>query len=960
MQDKANTARINAKAKHVFTGCEIYLNFSLSFIACDLETTGLDPANGQIIEIALVKVMDGQIIETFSTLVNPGCKIPLKIKRLTGITDEQLADSPTLEEVTPKLRHFMEQCPLVGHNIDFDYAFLTAKLGDLPFTQCLDTLELARLVMPGAPSHSLSSLVQALQLEQKPLHRALDDALATTALFFTLLDKAASFELELLLQLMPLLQQGGSQLASIFSDLTKDKIKTIPSGKISKGKGIPIKEPIYTEPDSSVIIPETLDQPQNRLDYLLGPHSPLKRLLPNYQYRREQIRMAETVAQTLEERKILLVEAGTGTGKSMAYMLPSLLWAIGHDERVVIATNTINLQEQIWFKDLPLLKSLLGLPFQAALLKGRANYLCLRRLINLLTHAPALTGREAMLLARILVWLQDTDSGDKAELNLYGPDDETWLQLCSESETCLGNACRWCNRYCFVNRARRTAENAHLVIINHSLLFADMVTEIKILPYHGALVIDEAHNIEETAAKYMGKKVSRSQIMQWLSIVGKNLRKLNELAPPQDGRRWLEAIKQAEAARQKLLENINSFFYLFVQSINKYYPTNQGFYQNNVRLHRETGLLEEIEGEYQNMLYHLRHFLDNLKTLIDWLEIWTVANNAWEDKLLDLSIIINSGSVYLADLDFIIKSPAENYVCWVEAPNPIALGKEGYRCILHATPIDISAILHKRLFNQPKTIVLTSATLTVNKKFDHFMQQCGLNLVPDNAIVQMIAESPFNYDQQCLLCVTKDFPNFNESSAVDYLTTLINTIYRLSVATAGRTLVLFTSHKLLQDTYYKIKPLLDEADICVLGQSIDGGRTKLVNEFHQNQRSVLFGAFSFWEGIDLPGDALVNVIIVKLPFAPPNDPVLEARSEKMVTLGLNSFYSLSLPNAVIRFKQGFGRLIRSEQDKGAVVILDKRIIEKRYGKIFLNSLPVKSHLRGTIDEIRKKLTVWIQ
>ncbi|KAF1084674.1 hypothetical protein SPSYN_02453 [Sporotomaculum syntrophicum] len=936
------------------------MNFILSFIACDLETTGLDPSNDQIIEIAFVKVLDGQIKETFSTLVNPGCKIPLKIKRLTGITDEQLAVSPTLEQVTPELHRFMEQCPLVGHNIDFDHAFLAAKLGHLPFTQYLDTLELARLVMPSAPSHSLSNLVQALKLEQKPPHRALDDALAATALFFALLDKAASFELELLLQFLPLLQQGGSQLSSIFSDLIKDKIKTIPNDKISKGKGIgiPIKEPIYLEPDSNIIDSDTFDQPQNQLDYLLGPQSPLKRLLPNYQFRREQIRMAEAVAKTLEEQKILLVEAGTGTGKSMAYMLPALLWAIEHNERVVIATNTINLQEQIWLKDLPLLKSLLGLPFQAALLKGRANYLCLRRLINLLTHAASLTSSEAMLVARILVWLQDTDCGDKTELNLYGPDDETWMQLCSESETCLGNACRLCSRYCFVTKARRTAENAHLVIINHSLLFADMVTEINILPNHGALIIDEAHNIEETAAKYMGKKVSRAKIMQWLSIAGKNLKKLNELVPPQSGQRWLEAINQAEAARHELLKNINTFFYLFVQSINKYYP-NQGFYQNNVRLHRETGLLEEIEGEYQNMLYYLRHFLANLKALVDWMEIWTATNNAWEDKLMDLSISINSGSVYLSDLDFIIKTQDENYVCWVEAPNPMALGKEGYQCILHATPIDISTILHERLFNQPKTIVLTSATLTVNKKFDHFMQQCGLNLIPDSTLVRMIAESPFNYEQQCLLCVAKDFPNYNESSASDYMATLINTIYQLSIATAGRTLVLFTSHKLLRDTYYKIKPLLDEADICVLGQSIDGGRTKLVNEFHQNKRSVLFGAFSFWEGIDLPGDTLVNVIIVKLPFAPPNDPILEARSEKMATLGLNSFYSLSLPNAVIRFKQGFGRLIRSEQDRGAVVILDKRIIEKRYGKIFLNSLPVKSHLRGTIHEIRQKLTAWI-
>ncbi len=942
----------------VIVGCESFLNFSLNFIACDLETTGLDPLNDKMIEIALVKVMDGQIKNTFSTLINPECKIPLKIQRLTGIKDEQLANSPTLEQVTPEIHRFIEPCPLLGHNIAFDHSFLVAKLGHLPFTQCVDTLELARLIMPGAPSHSLSNLVQSLQLEQKPLHRALDDALTATELFFKLLDQVADLDLDVLLQLLPLLQQGHSPLAHFFESVIKNKIQTMPSEKISKVKGVPVKEPIYIDHATGEAFPGIHDQMQYQIEYLLGPRSPLEQLMTNYQFRKEQVKMAESVAQTLEEQKILLVEAGTGTGKSIAYMLPVLLWAIQHEERAVIATNTINLQEQIWHKDIPLLKSLLGLPFEAALLKGRSNYICLRRFINLITHSAALTASESMLLARIIVWLQHTDSGDKTELNLFGPDDETWLQLCSESETCLGNACRWCNRYCFLTRARRNAENAHLVIINHSLLFADMVTEINILPHHGALVIDEAHNIEETAAKHLGKKVSRAQIMQWLSIAGKNIKQLNKLAPPQDGHRWLETIKKAEEARHKLQESINTFFYLFIQTIHKYHH-HQGNYQISVRLHRETGPLEEIEADYQNMLYEMRHFIAKLKAIMDWLEIWTVTNNAWEDKLQDITININSGNAYLADLDFILKSPEENYVCWLEAPNPSALEKESYQCILHATPLDISTILYEQLFNKPKTIVLTSATLTVNKKFDHFMQQCGLNKFTDNALLQMITESPFNYDQQCLLCVVKDFPNFNEINASDYLETLIHTIYKLSVTTEGRTLVLFTSHKLLRETYYRIKPLLDEVDICVLGQSIDGGRTKLVNEFHQNKRSVLFGAFSFWEGIDLPGNALVNVIIVKLPFAPPSDPVLEARSEKMATLGQNSFYRLSLPNAVIRFKQGFGRLIRSEQDRGAVVILDKRIIEKRYGRIFLNSLPIKSHMRGSIDEIRQKLTAWL-
>lgn len=394
----------------------------LNFIACDLETTGLDPANDKIIEIAMVKVVNGKIVDTFNTLVNPQCKIPLKIKRLTGIEDKHLAASLTMEQVAPNVYNFMEQCPLVGHNIDFDRSFLAANLGQLPFTQNVDTLELARLILPGLNSYSLASLVQLLQLQQKPLHRALDDALAATDLFFALIKKAKDMPLDVLLQLLPLLQYSHSPLAHIFESIIKDKIKTIPDGKISKG--IPIKEPVLIEQNAGHINTKIHNQDHYQVEHMLGPHSPLGQLLPNYQHRNEQVKMARAVAQSLEEQKILLVEAGTGTGKSIAYLLPTLLWAIKHDQRAVIATNTITLQEQIWHKDIPLLRNMLGLPFRAALLKGRSNYICLRRFINLITHPANLTANEAMLLARIFTWLQYTDTGDKSELNLFGQDNE--------------------------------------------------------------------------------------------------------------------------------------------------------------------------------------------------------------------------------------------------------------------------------------------------------------------------------------------------------------------------------------------------------------------------------------------------------------------------------------------------------------------------------------------------------
>ncbi|SFR06437.1 ATP-dependent DNA helicase DinG [Desulfoscipio geothermicus DSM 3669] len=931
-------------------GSEILQNF----VVCDLETTGFDHEQDKIIEIALVKVIDGEIIETFDTLINPHTQIPLKIKRLTGITGEQLASSPTLDQVLPQIQRFLQNVPLVGHNIAFDRSFLSANIDYLPFTFYLDTLELARITLPDIPGHSLASLVQYLQLPQRPQHRALNDALSTTELLFALLQKVSSFEIGVLHRLVSLLRQGRSPLTEVVENVSKNKIQNFSWEKISRR--IPVKEPVSEPEPESLEMPKHINEPGFQLDYLLGVDSPLAGLMPNYSYRPEQVRMAQTVKDTLEGQKILLVEAGTGTGKSIAYLLPALLWTLQNEQRAVIATNTINLQEQIWHKDIPLLQRLLNLPFKGALLKGRSNYLCLHRFISLLNNSAGLTRGEALLTARVLVWLQNTDSGDKTELNLFGPDNESWLQLCSESESCLGNGCRWSSGYCFVNRARRRAEDAHLVIINHSLLFSDIVSDIKILPPHGALIIDEAHNIDETAYKHLGKKITRTEIIQWLSLAGKNLKKLTELAPPQDGQRWLAAVNKAEEAKNKLMEKVNVFFKSLVQHLK---TNNRGSYsQTRVRLHREPNTLENIEADYQNLLFHMRHFITNLHSITQWLEIWTVSNDSLTDILQDINNNITTGTGYLKDIDFIIKAPEDNYVCWVEVSALPGYDKK-YNCDLHATPIDISEILHERLFDTSRAIILTSATMTVNNRFDHFIKQCGLDRMPKEMVNAGIIQSPFNYDQQCLLCIADNVPNFNETDSQVYLDTLADTIFSLALETEGRTLVLFTSHKLLKEAYLKTKPAFDEVDICLLGHNIDGSRTKLIEQFTMNRRSVLFGAFSFWEGVDIPGEALVNVIIVKLPFAPPDDPVLEARNEKIAALGYNGFYTLSLPSAVIRFKQGFGRLIRSERDRGVVVILDKRILEKRYGKIFLNSLPVKSHLRGDVALIRKKLSYWI-
>ncbi len=926
----------------------------LEYISCDLETTGINPEKDKIIEIAMLRVVEGEVVETFSTLINPRCRVPLKIKRLTGIEDQELDQSPTLDQVMPKLQNFMIPLPLVGHNIEFDRSFLEAHLGPLPFTYCLDTLELARLVIPNASGHSLARLASQLGLAARKNHRALDDALTAVKLFNALLHKLESLQLDVLLKLLPLLKHARTPWAKIIEDTIKKRIKDLNDIQVS-GK-FPLKEPAPVPKASRILLNNQDDEDNYSVEKLLGPESPLAKKLPGYEYRAEQVKMAAAVSKTLAEKKILLVEAGTGTGKSLAYLLPALVWSLRNGQQAVVATNTINLQEQLWHKDIPLLQKLVDLPVRASILKGRANYLCLRRFFHLVDNLSSLTPVEAMLAARILVWLQTTDTGDKAELNLYGQDNDTWLLLCSESESCFGGGCRWHNRYCFVSRARRSAENSHILIINHALLFTDMTSEVKILPEHGVLVIDEAHHLEDNATMHLGKRVSRSEIAQWLSVAGKTIKKLRETAPPRDGKQWESALDNAEKARRELRDHYDTFFACLAGILRR--EPHHGFVQNKVRLHTGQDPLDKVRSEYSNFLYRMHSFLDALKAVAELLETWIAGGEPWDEVLQDVYSLSGRGGDYLANLAFILESPDENYVCWVEFFNAPS---NGYvNCVLHATPIDVSTILHEQLFDTSRAIVLTSATLTVNGSFEHFMSRCGLNLPPKDAVTTGIMESPFDYERQCLLCVAENLPLLNDSNAEDYLDVLVETIYSLALETGGRTLVLFTSHKLLRDVYLRCRPLFEEEGICLLGHNLDGGRSKLIEEFTRDKRSVLFGTSSFWEGVDIPGDSLVSVIMVKLPFAPPDDPVLAARQEIIARQGRNSFYGLSLPQAVIRFKQGFGRLIRSKRDHGAVVILDKRIIEKRYGKVFLQSLPLKSHLRGEVSLIRKKLAGWIQ
>ena len=921
------------------------------FVALDLETTGIDCQTNEIIEVGLVKVTGGSIESEYQSLVRAGRSLPVKIKRLTGITDDELARAPGWAEIRPAVLDLIANHPLVGHNIYFDLGFLNAALGYPLTNSCYDTLALARLALPASSSHRLASLCQALQIGVGRSHRALADARAAARIALELQEKLTRLEPGMLVYLNKLLQQAGSPWQSSVADLLRAKTNTAGISLSPLPPGL-TRETIQPKPlRQSTDDPKPLDL--DALAGLLEPGGKLESETKSYEYRPQQVEMARQIATAFNHNEFLLAEAGTGTGKSIAYLIPAMLWAYNNHKRVIISTHTINLQEQLWRKDVPQLRNILNLPVKTALVKGRQNYLCISRWVAAISEPVAVPAEEAAFLARVLIWLNETETGDRSELNLQHREREYWQRLCSDNNYCKGGRCPWFHYFCFTNTARRKAEGAHLVIANHSLLLTDARPEHRVLPQADHLIIDEAHHLEEAATNHLGYSATRHLFLRWLGSLSKLLRSLGETAPPLEAGRYISALTRTGKARNEFQQHLHTFFDRLAQAAQP--EEDKHLYQAAVRLNSRRGdhpLTLLLAPDFANLATFGKGLLAELKVIHQLLEICSSADEIWLDRLADITRELTAGAELLHNLEFIWLHPDENYTSWLEKEQD-----PGGGWTLRAAPVLVGEILYHNLYQHKDSVILTSATLTVNNSFAYFMQRAGLDLLPQNTVRATQIDSPFAYDEQCLFCVVQDLPGPGPGPA--YQEAIAGAIQDLVVLSGGNSLVLFTSHHMLRETYRLLKPRLEEHDICLLGHNIDGGRSRLVEEFSTTPRAVLLGTSSFWEGVDIPGPALTNLIIVKLPFWPPNTPVNEARLEMLAGQGQDGFKNLSLPQAVIRFKQGFGRLIRSTGDQGVVIVLDSRLIAKKYGRSFLDSLPLKKHIRGDARQICKKVSRWL-
>ena len=950
-----------------------------SYISLDLETTGLDADRDKIIQIGAVKFQGDQVLGTFNTFVNPGRAIPDFVQRLTGIRPEQVERAPFFSSVSYDLESFLEGLPIIGHNISFDLRFLDTH-GLKLVNPSYDTWDLASFLLPRTNEYNLAYLAKHFGIPHPNAHQALNDAEAARQLFLNLLRQAAELEPGLLAYTRNLAARSNWGVANLLSGLESG----LESGTVAESEGNGSRSVFGLTGLDVSSLAARLGRPERRrydsslthldeakITGLMGPDGPFAQAFEGFEQRTEQTEMLAAVAKAIYQDRNLIVEGGTGVGKSMAYLLPAALFAASRGQRVVISTNTINLQEQLIRKDIPTLIEILegagvvdrGL-IKATLLKGRTNYLCLHRW-NYLARSENTTVDDARLLSKTAVWLQDTVEGDRAEINLSGRDAFSWYKVSAGEKG-------WCpglrnNGPCFLRSARDRADEAHIIVVNHALLMSDLIRGGGIIPDYKYLIIDEAHNLEDEATRQFGFQVSPERLGEEtdlqnrlthqvrLTLSGEGL--ASQLR--QDGERF---IGEVEGLLPRIQENWTALWAAAELFFNAQRSDGDDFLITpSARGQRSWA---DLTQAWENVDVSLNRTISSLSNLQRFLENDSLAgadastadansgaNSDAKDSAgtRDLpALAMESGNIQSnleqlrEQLSAIVSTSDPENIHWMQRDQ-----RKG-EITLHSAPLEVGPALAEKLFSKKDSVVLTSATLSAQNNFEYLRKRIG---IPEDSD-ELLVGSPFDYRKAALLMIPEDMP---QPQTDGYVEAMSRVLIDLGQALSGRTMALFTSYSALRNVSNRIRSRLMTDGIEVLAQSIDGSPNQLVRRFIENPRSVLLGTSSFWEGVDFPSGVLKALVLTRLPFQVPTDPVIKARSDQYA----DSFNEYSIPQAVLRFRQGIGRLIRNKGDSGAIVVLDRRITGRNYGQAFLQSIPPCTLQPSNLSNVGALAAQWV-
>ncbi len=934
-----------------------------TYVALDLETTGLDAERDAIIEVGAAKFREDELLETMSTFVNPGRHIPHDITVLTGITDDDVRGAPQLYEVLPDLRRFVGEQPVVGHSVDFDLRFLQQHTSDFD-NEYLDTFELAGVLLPDADRYSLSRLAQMLNVELERAHRALDDALASYRLFRALLRRACELPPRMLKEIVGHGQRGDWAACAFFREALEESARRPPETRAEPERLGPAG-PLFAASEKVRPLEPRDDQKLLNVDFLasvMEENGVFADRFPDYEHRPQQVEMLRAVGEAFNEGRHLLVEAPTGVGKSLAYLIPAVHWAVQNGERVVISTNTINLQEQLHRKDLPDFEQIVPLGFDAVVLKGRSHYLCPARL-EALRHRGARSPEQARVLAKVLIWLLTTEDGDGDELFLpTALERSMWHRMSADYESCNPERCRFFQRgVCYFYRARRAAEAAHLIIVNHALLLADVAVQNRALPEYNYLIVDEAHHLESATTNGLSFETDRTSVRRLLSeigrvtssgrvtgLMGQVLGRCREVDLPKDVREEVElSIGRIGQGVDRAVGELDTLFDGLEDFAREQKGDRQSRYSFRMRLTsgvRVQPAWDSIEIACDGVSGPMKAVVSELERLAGGLDELAASYDlpgADELQVQMLGMAQHLEEVR-REIGHMIMNPSSSLIYWLETrPNSDHLS-------LHAAPLHVGPLVEEHLFHKKRSVVLTSATLRTSGTFEFVRER--LHAWDAN---ELAVGSPFDYESSTLFYIVDDIPEPNEHG---YQRVVSQGMVELFRATEGRALALFTSYRQLRATLRAMEAPLAQAGITVQAQGEGISRAQLLDNFRTGERRVLLGTRSFWEGVDVPGDPLSCLAIAKLPFSVPSDPVFAARAETFE----HPFRDFAVPETILRFLQGFGRLIRTRDDRGVVACFDKRLLTKSYGPFFLDSLPGPTIRCGSITELSRAAAEWLK
>ncbi|WP_144511361.1 ATP-dependent DNA helicase DinG [Bacillus sp. FJAT-22090] len=907
------------------------------YAVVDIETTGHSSTSGdRIIQLAIVFIENSKIVDTFTTFINPQKPIPYFIQDLTKIKDADVENAPLFEEIASKVSDLLQDHIFVAHNIHFDLPFLQKELKrvGLPKLVCktMDTVEFAKLMFPTMYSYKLQDIATELHIDLHAAHRADDDALATAHLLLKCKDQLQKLPLKTIELLHKRSFQLKSNLSILFFDMLTKKRKQYDPTDSPIYRGIPLKKLGEDYGNITNCIPYPLTK---KLKIALFQNG-----LNQFEERHGQFELMDEIHHALETQTEIVCEAETGIGKTLGYLLPTITYGLKHQKPVIISTYTTYLIDQLVLEEIPKLNNILGIEIRVAKLKGMHHYIDLYRFWQHVQLEDE-SYDETFTIMQMLVWLTMTDEGDLTELNVSGGG-QLFVDKIRKTSPSKGTEAKEID---FYERALRKSEKCDILVTNHAMIMADQEREKQLLAHGCAMIIDEAHQLIHAS---MSRRERVFSYTNWKYVLGQFgtldtdhlLGKLTLLHIP--------LALQIRLERQ-YVEVVESFDRAISSIIRAIHPL-----KGHLKTTKRMALLEDLsfdESIFRIVATAMQTYILSAKSIIssyakDELSEQTVLLNEWKYWIRELEIKVSEwDEIFLQDE--IIEAK------WLEIdirsiPGSLTIIKR---------PLNYQTDIKNALdpFRKAGAIVWTSGTLTVPTNRHFITSQLGLS---KNIPIIQYRAAPDYYNGAELLII-EDMPDIKQVSQGDYIESVAEAIVQTVLVSEGRCFVLFTSQDMLRKTVELIQDtnLLEDYMLFAQGMT-SGSRMRLLKSFQRFSKSVLFGTNSFWEGVDVPGDALSVIIMVRLPFSSPDDPLFKKRAELLTKNGQNPFTAYSLPEAVLRFRQGFGRLIRSSTDKGVFIVLDRRIETKSYGSDFLQAIPNIPVKKVSLENMVLELENW--